>query len=303
MVKFYQDFKRQKELPEFRVTNDDAGKRTDVFVSQQFPEYARSALRGLFEKGLVLVNGEMEEPGDKVKNGDIVSIDTRSLTAMPDDIEIPVIYEDDDVVVMDKPAGILTHSKGAINNEATVASFLKKKITDSNLVSNRAGIVHRLDRATSGVIVGAKNADALAKLQKQFSQRKTKKTYLAIVEGVPEIKEAVIDAPILRNPKKPQTFKIDRAGKPSQTHYKVVKEIKRDEQKYSLLELSPATGRTHQLRVHMAYVGHPIVGDIVYGNGSKSLLLHAKSLELTLPNGERKQFESKVPSRIEKFAK
>jgi 23S rRNA pseudouridine1911/1915/1917 synthase len=288
-------------LKQLKVTKNDAGKRTDVFVAENFSDYARSALRGLFREGFVLVNGEKEGPGDKLKENDVVSVDIASLLIEPLDISIPVIYEDADVVVMDKPAGILTHSKGVVNSEATVASFMKNKITDDSLVGNRAGIVHRLDRATSGVIIGAKKSTALAKLQKQFSQRKTKKLYLAVAEGIPEPEEAIIDAPIMRNPKKPQTFKVRQAGKPAQTRYKVINKVDKNGQTFAVLELVPITGRTHQLRVHLAYIGHPIVGDIIYGHGGPDLLLHAKSLELTLPTGKRKVFESQTPQRFKDF--
>jgi 23S rRNA pseudouridine1911/1915/1917 synthase len=216
-------------------------------------------------------------------------------------MDLPVIYEDDDVVVINKPAGILTHAKGCINTEATVATFLSSKITDKDLTGNRAGIVHRLDRVTSGVIIGAKNSKAQAWLQKQFSQRKTKKNYLAIVEGEPKELEVVIDVPIERNPSRPQTFRAGQGGKSAQTRYKVIKTVVKGNKSYSLLELTPVTGRTHQIRVHLKYIGHPIVGDWVYGHESDNMFLHAKSLEVTLPDKSRQIFSAPTPPAFKEF--
>lgn len=157
---------------------------------------------------------------------------------------------------------------------------------------NRAGIVHRLDRATSGVMIVAKTPAALSWLQKQFSQRKAKKTYLAIVAGTMREQEAVIDMPIERNPKAPATFRVGANGKHALTHYRVLQ----TGNSYSLLELKPETGRTHQLRVHLQQLGHPIVGDTLYGGKTaERLFLHAHQLEITLPNRERKTFASPMP--------
>ena len=201
------------------------------------------------------------------------------------DIELPIIFEDDDCVVINKPVGLLTHSKGAFNPEATVATWLSNRTTDMD--GERAGIVHRLDRATSGVMICAKSPEALAWLQKQFSQRKVKKSYIAIIAGQLDPEEAIIDMPIERNPKAPATFRVGNNGKSATTHYKTIE----SSEHYSLLELKPETGRTHQLRVHLKHLGHPIVGDVLYnGKPGERLFLHAQSLEITLPNRERKVF-------------
>jgi 23S rRNA pseudouridine1911/1915/1917 synthase len=223
------------------------------------------------------------------------------LNITPEPIKLPVIYEDDDVVVMNKPAGVLTHAKGCINTEATVATFMSGKITDESLTGNRAGIVHRLDRATSGVIICARNSQSQIWLQKQFSQRKTKKTYMAVVEGEPKPREAIIDVPIERNPKKPQTFRAGQGGKPAQTKYRVIETITKGSKSYSLLELIPVTGRTHQIRVHLKYIGHVIVGDWVYGHDGSNMLLHAKSLEITLLNRKRRTFTVPIPPVFKEF--
>lgn len=293
-------------MRQFKTAAKDEGTRVDVFLAAKYPEFTRSSLSGLFDKGLINVNGRPAKRSHSLKAGDELEVDDRLLRTEPPIVELPIIYEDADVVVMDKPAGLLTHSKGALNLEPTVASFLKTKITDSSLTGNRAGIAHRLDRGTSGVIIGAKTEPALKWLQKQFSTRKTKKTYLAVVEGQPEPAEAIIHAPIERNPRRPQTFRVGAGGKPAQTAYKVLSTAEKNGKLYSLLELTPVTGRTHQLRVHLAYIGHPIVGDRIYGRMYARIyvgrpLLHAKNLELRLPGGQTKAFTVKEPAEFEEF--
>jgi len=288
-------------MKEFEVTTADIGTRADVFVAANYPQFTRSSLEGLFDKDMVLINGSPVKPSHKIRKDEKVVVDEELIRRQPEAIDLPVIYEDDDVTVIDKPAGVLTHSKGALNQEPTIASFITSRLK-GGMEGNRAGIVHRLDRPTSGVIITGKSETAVKHLQKQFSQRKTKKRYLAIVEGIPEPAEAVIDAPLLRNPRKPQTFMVDRAGKQALTRYELIKTFEKDKKTYALVNLTPQTGRTHQLRVHMAYIGHPIVGDRVYGKGDGNLMLHAASLELTLPDKRRKVFESRTPRRIRDFA-
>jgi 23S rRNA pseudouridine1911/1915/1917 synthase len=246
-----------------------------------------------------LVNGKAAKPGYRLRDNDNVEIDyDEAEQSIIPTIDLPVLYEDDDCVVIDKPAGVLTHSQGSGTPEGTVASFLRSRLK-GDIIGDRAGIVHRLDRATSGVIIGAKGQTALSFLQKQFADRKVKKTYIAIVRGELKESEAMIDMPIERNPKAPATFRVGINGKAATTHYKVLKTTPQ----YSLVELKPETGRTHQLRVHLAELGHPIVGDPLYGTGTYGdrLYLHAKSLEITLPNNERKTFTAPVPNEFEEL--
>jgi 23S rRNA pseudouridine1911/1915/1917 synthase len=287
-------------MREFKSAEPDIGSRADVFVARQYPEFSRSSLSALFDMDSVSVLGKPIKPSYKIRTGDKLAVEDELINRQPEAIELPILYEDKDVIVIDKPAGVLTHSKGALNQEATVASFIEPKL-DKDLVGNRAGIVHRLDRQTSGVIIAAKNQATLSWLQKQFSARKTKKTYLAIVEGLLDPPEAIIDAPIARNPKKPQTFYVNSAGKPSQTQYKLLKSFQKGSKTYSEVEMKPFTGRTHQLRVHMAYVKHPIVGDHVYGQDGPHMLLHAAALELTLPNRSRQTFTAPPPAYLTDF--
>ncbi len=268
--------------------------RLDQYVARQMPSLSRSSAAKLIEEGSVAVNGGVQpKAGYKIKPGDRVDIDYDETRLRVPEINLPIVYEDDDCVVIDKPAGVLTHSKGAFNPEATVASWLSGHA--EGMEGDRAGIVHRLDRATSGVMICAKTPEALAWLQKQFSQRKTNKSYAAVVGGAMSEPEAVIDMPIERNPKKPQTFRVGSGGKSAQTAYKVVG----TDGKNTLLELKPVTGRTHQLRVHLAQIGHPIIGDTFYGGAAADrLFLHAHKLAITLPDRQRKTFEVPVPARF-----
>ncbi|HEY5549673.1 MAG TPA: RluA family pseudouridine synthase [Candidatus Saccharimonadales bacterium] len=288
-------------MQQFKTGKTAVGQRTDIFIALKYPRFARSALRDLFERHNVQVNGREAKPGYKLKYGDKISVNSGSLRLSPESIDLPVIYQDKDVVVINKPNGVLTHSKGALNLEPTVASFMQGKLKDKKLTGSRAGIIHRLDRNTSGVIICARNQAALTWLQKQFSARSAKKTYLAVVAGRPASNEAIIDIPIGRNPKKPQTFKAITTGKPAQTRYKVLRTFKKDGQDFSLIQLEPITGRTHQIRVHLAYIGHPVVGDQIYGGGGARMLLHAHKLELTLPNGRRESFSAPAPKSFSDF--
>lgn len=289
--------------------NVSRAERLDMRVIAMYPDLTRSVAAKLIDQEKVTVNGKViTKAGHKLKLGDEIVVDYNyELMTMIPSIDIPIIYEDDDCVVVDKPAGILTHSKGDFNPEATVASWLaehlvkqgqksililEKDVASGSPNNPRAGIVHRLDRATSGVLICAKTPAALVHLQKQFSQRKTKKTYVAVVSGHLNPEHAIIDMPIERNSKKPKTFHVSVGGKSAVTEY----EVKERRDSTDLVELRPVTGRTHQLRVHMHHRGHPIVGDTFYsGPEADRLYLHAHSLELTLPNSERKVFSSPIP--------
>lgn len=271
--------------------------RLDVHLCSLFPSLSRASVQKLINEGRVMVAGAIQtKAGFKVKPGDKVKVDydPDNLPPIPA-IDLPILYEDDDCVVIDKPIGLLSHSKGAFNPEATVATWLQPK-TRYFESSERIGIVHRLDRATSGVMICAKTPEALSWLQKQFSSRNVRKTYVAVVPGELDPPEAVIDMPIERNPASPQRFRTGINGKPAATHYKTVKTFVTGGASYSLLELKPATGRTHQLRVHLAQQRHPILGDTFYqGQVAERLYLHAHTLEITLPNRQRKVFTSELP--------
>ncbi|HET7630103.1 MAG TPA: RluA family pseudouridine synthase [Candidatus Saccharimonadales bacterium] len=267
--------------------------RLDAYLAQYWPEYSRSQWQKYLKAGYVLVNGEIETSAKRqLGEDDEVKVE---LPSEPDFSEesLPVIYEDDQVIVINKPTGILTHAKGAVVEEFTVADFIKPRMTEPE-DNNRPGIVHRLDRATSGVLIAGKDPDSKRYLQKQFSERKAKKTYLAIVKGQLKHQAAKIDLPIERNPKAPATFRVGPNGKSASTDYRVLS----ISGKYSLIELKPLTGRTHQLRVHLQYLNAPILGDALYDGGKSPigrLCLHAWQLEITVPSRERKTFVAPPP--------
>jgi 23S rRNA pseudouridine1911/1915/1917 synthase len=272
--------------------------RLDQAVVARLPGLSRSVAGTLIANGKVAVNGKpAAKAGQKVRPDDKIEVDYDPAAPLKiPKLRLPVIYEDKNCVVVNKPAGVLSHSKGEFNPEATVATWLEGRL--DGMDGERAGIVHRLDRATSGVMICGKTPEAVKWLQKQFSDRKVKKAYMAVVKGTPSKREAVIDMPIERNPRKPQTFRVGANGKPAMTAYKVLA----SGNGYSLLEMRPTTGRTHQLRVHMHKLGHPIVGDELYdGPKAERLFLHAEELEVTLLGGARKKFESPVPPNFRRL--
>jgi 23S rRNA pseudouridine1911/1915/1917 synthase len=279
----------------------EAAERLDQYVVGRQPGLSRSYAAHLIKEGRVKVNGvSVTKASHRVRPGDKIDIEHDPAQAEIPEIDLPVLYEDRSCVVIDKPAGILTHSKGGFNPEATVATWLAGRT--EGMTGERAGIVHRLDRATSGVMICAKNAEALDWLQKQFSERRAVKTYMAVVDGQPEQPEAVIDMPIERNPKRPQTFRTGPGGRTARTAYKVLRASEGGE--HSLLRLNPTTGRTHQLRVHLAKIGHPITGDALYGGSpAPRLFLHALSLEITLPDRQKMTFEATLPAGFEELVR
>ena len=263
----------QKEAPE-KV-------RLDILMTEIYKSYNRSSLQKFIELGFVTVDGELaKKANQKFERG--VKIDLKVPDEQKNADLIPEkIYEDENVLVLNKPAGLLSMAKGEYCPEKTLGDY--------------GLLVHRLDRDTSGVVILAKNEEVQKFLKRQFQDRKTHKTYYAIIDGQPKLDAARIDLPIARDLKRPTTFRVDAKGKESETFYKVLK----TDGKHSLVELKPISGRTHQLRVHMKYLGHPILGDVVYG-GEKAdrLYLHAGSLEITLPGGKRTVFTVPMPKEF-----
>ena len=255
--------------------------RLDVLMAGIFKSYNRSMIQKFIEYGFVTVDGVLvKKPNTRFEEG--VKIDLKIPKVMKNADLVPeVIYEDKNVVVLNKPAGLLSMGRGQYCPENTLEKY--------------GFLVHRLDRDTSGVVILAKNEEVQSFLKKQFQDRTTKKTYYAVISGRLKLDEARIDLPLARDLKRPTTFRVDPNGKEAETFYKVVK----TNDKYSLVELRPTTGRTHQLRVHLQYLGHPILGDVVYG-GEKAerLFLHAKKLEITLPDGRREVFEAALPAEF-----
>lgn len=285
-------------MKNLQVTVERTGERLDSYLARIQPDYSRSFWQKRCLDGLVLVNGLPAKPKQNLNNGDIIDTNLPIQTDFSENT-LPVIYEDDDVVVINKPTGMLTHAKGVASDEFTVADFVRPRTTDGT-DTNRPGIVHRLDRGTSGIIIAAKNPEAKRWIQKQFAERKVKKAYIALVDGHLKEPSARLDLPIERNPKKPQTFRVGVNGKPAETVYTTEQVFAH----HTLLRLQPKTGRTHQLRVHLQYLGHPIVGDSLYGGtGLGRLFLHAAELELTLPSRERKVFTAPLPTELQDYLK
>jgi len=211
----------------------------------------------------------------------------------------PIIFEDDYIIGLDKPANLIVHPAPSVK-ESTLVDILLK--TFPSLIDigppHRAGIIHRLDKNTSGIILIAKSNDVLTHLSKQFKNREIKKQYIALIDGHPNEKNAIINAPLGRNPTKKSTVSITNSGKPSITTYKVLKTYPQ----HSLVEVFPKSGRTHQIRVHFSAIGHPIAGDTTYGSKTKidnRHFLHAKSIEFFHPNTLKKQIiETNIPSDL-----
>jgi len=269
-------------------------KRLDTYLYGHYKEISRSRWQKYIKDSRVSINGKtITTPSYEIDDKAIIDIKLPEEKKFEKE-KLDILYLDDNVIVINKPAGILTHAKGADSDEFTVADFFKRYSTYA-LDTNRAGIVHRLDRDTSGVIIGARNNETANLLKKQFAKRLTKKTYIAITTSIPKLEKARIDLPIARNPKKPATFKVSSNGKVAITDYKVLKTNKN----YALIELMPKTGRTHQLRVHLNYINCPILGDKVYGaKKADRMYLHAEKLEITIPNKGRMTFEAKLPKEF-----
>lgn len=266
-----------EEAPEEKV-------RLDILMKEIYKSYNRSTLQRFIESGFVTVDGELVTKANaKFLRG--VKLDLKVPEVMKNADLVPkVVYEDENVVVLDKPAGLLSMAKGEYCPEVTLEKY--------------GLLVHRLDRDTSGVVIMAKTPEVQTMLKRQFQDRKTHKTYYAVISGRPKLDEARIDLPLSRDLKRPTTFRVDANGKPAETFYKVLK----TNDEHSLVELRPTTGRTHQLRVHMKYLGHPITGDPVYGSEKADrLYLHAGALEITLPGGVRKVFEVPMPKDFLQF--
>jgi len=279
---------RGKECYLFAIISDK--KRLDVELAERYPDVSRSTWQKHILAGHITINGVVAiSSKQEITDADDIAINNPE---MPDysKNKLPIVYLDDNVIVINKPIGVLSHAKGAINEEFTVAEFFRR-YSSYNIGTNRPGIVHRLDRDTSGIMIGARNAETATMLQKQFADRKVKKTYYAILAGIPKLDKANIDLPINRNPSAPSTFRVHTNGKSAITRYEVVDST----DKLSLVKLQPQTGRTHQLRVHMAYINTPILGDKVYGKPSDRLYLHAASLEITIPTSNRQTFNAPIP--------
>jgi len=269
------------------------GMRLDRYIAENLRLLSRSQIKA--RELNAAVNGKETKISRMIKNGDALTLswkEAEPLNIIPENIPLDIVYEDEHAVVINKPQGMVVHP-GAGNRRGTLANALYYRKLERNKRAEaegqgpgvRPGIVHRLDKDTSGVMIAAYDDEALAFLAEQFKSRKAKKTYIAIAHGIPTEKKGRIETYIARDSRDRKRFAVAVRGKLAITRYAVVKTW----QEHSLILLRPKTGRTHQLRVHLRYLGHPIVGDPLYGSADPlfpqaSLMLHARSLAIVLPN-------------------
>jgi 23S rRNA pseudouridine1911/1915/1917 synthase len=281
------------------LTADRAGERLDVFVSRRCHELSRSHARRLIDEGLVQLDGRQAKPSDAVAAGATVTVNIpppEKMELVAEEMPLTVIYQDFDIIVIDKPAGLTVHPAPG-HPSGTLVNALLAIAPDLKGIAGtlRPGIVHRLDKDTSGLMVVAKTDRAHRALSRQLKERRVRKTYLALVHGVPDPPEGVIEAPIARHPKNRKKMAVVAGGREAETKYR----IRETFPGYALVEVEPVTGRTHQIRVHMAAIGHPVVGDTTYGKRSDLVdrqFLHACKLAFAMPLGEREvEFESPLP--------
>ncbi len=286
-----------------RLVVDKADLRLDKYISQSHEEFSRSYIQKLIEEGYVTVNGQGTKPSLRLKSGDVIVINlpppSPSPTLAPESIPLSLVYENRDILVIDKPAGITVypapgHPCHTLIN-AILAHCPEISAIDDSL---RPGIVHRLDKDTSGLMVVAKNKAAQLDLSAQLKKRQMMKRYLILVRGHPTPEEGTIEAPIGRHPKNRQRMAVVPGGREARTLYRVVRYL----DGYTLVEVTLATGRTHQIRVHFSAIGYPVAGDTVYGVRLPYLgrqFVHACFLGLRLPKtGEYMEFRSELPADL-----
>ena len=293
----------------YRLVADMPGARLDKYVSEKCPELSRTYAQKLIDDGYITVNDRVAKASLKLNIGDKVNIvipPTAPSPLLPEAIPLNIIYEDDDLLVVDKPAGLVTHPAPGHPSHTLVNAILSHfphlaEIGDSL----RPGIVHRLDKDTSGVMLVAKNSVAQANLSDQFKARSVVKAYQVLVKGRLTPENGIIEAPIGRDPRNRKHMAVvaEGRGREARTQYNGVKYMGN----CTLLEVRPETGRTHQIRVHLSAIGYPVVGDKVYGVKSPHLsrqFLHASRLGFKLPaSGKYVEFESKLPPDLEQALK
>lgn len=287
------------------VGASDTGKRLDAYITENVNNLSRTAVKRLIEDGNVNVNDKIQKVSYKVQENDEINVvvpEAKELDIKAENIPIEIIYEDNDIIVVNKPKGLVVHPANG-NWEGTLVNAVMAICKDSLSGIGgeiRPGIVHRLDKDTSGLLIIAKNDEAHLNMSNQIKDREVKKIYYALVRGVVSENEATINMPIARSTKDRKKMAVAKNGKEAITHFKVIERFN----KYTLLEVKIDTGRTHQIRVHLSEIGHPVVGDEVYSNGKnefgvKGQLLHAKSLDFKHPiTGKHMHLEAELPEEF-----
>ena len=279
------------------VSEGAAGERLDVFLVEALA-LNRSQAQRLIRHGRALVGGAQQKSGYHLHTGDHITVTEEILPTASEPPDLAVLYEDDDLAVIDKPAGLVVHPGAGTAGSATVVDFARTKSTDPD--PDRPGIVHRLDKDTSGLLVIAKNPQAKIFLQRQFAGRQVHKTYLVLASGRLDPADALIRLPVGRDPQHPTRRRVTATGRPAETRYHTLANLG----SYTLLEARPLTGRTHQIRVHFASVGHAVAGDTVYGPSKRPLglsrqFLHATRLSFLSPSGVTVDVTSPLPADLE----
>lgn len=286
---------------QFEIDKEEDGIRLDVFISNKLKDKSRSYIQDVIKAGNVKVNDKVKKSNYKLKANDKIALEMPEnveLVVEKENIPIDILYEDSDVIVVNKPQGMVVHPAPG-NYTGTLVNALLYHCKDLSGINGvvRPGIVHRIDKDTSGVLVVAKNDNAHQKLAEQFKEHSMTREYYALVEGVIQKEEGTIDAPLARHPVDRIKISVVKDGRRAVTHYKVLQRFKNS----TLVKCSLETGRTHQIRVHMSHIGHPLIGDPVYGYKKQRFklqgqLLHAKKLGFVHPStGEYMEFESELP--------
>lgn len=291
-----------------KIIVDDAGidKRIDSYIPSVKKDLSRSTVQRLIRDGNITVNNAIIKDSHKLKNGDEINIDIPDALqdVKPQDIPLDILFEDKDIIIVNKPKGMVVHPANG-NLDGTLVNAVMSKCKDSLSGIGgkiRPGIVHRLDKDTSGCIIVAKNDKSHINLSNQLKNHEIKKTYIALVRGLVRENEATINMPIARSKFDRKKMDVRKDGKEAITHFKV---LDRFQNKYTLLEINIETGRTHQIRVHLSHIGYPIIGDEVYSNGKnkwniKGQCLHAKSLDFKHPvTGNKIHVEARLPKYFE----
>lgn len=285
------------------ATPEDKGKRLDHFLQTQLPEYSRSRVQDWIKNGRVMVDGRAQKPSFQLRGTETIEVDPAELPplrAFAEDIPIDILYVDEDLIAVNKPAGLVVHAGAGQHSGTLVNALLHEFQTLSSGGSEeRPGIVHRLDKETSGVLVVARTDPAHRSLAEQFATRKVEKTYLALVQGRIAANEGTIQTPIARDPvRRTRMTTRTGAGRSASTTYRVLDRFDR----FTYVEVKIGTGRTHQIRVHLASIGHPVAGDTLYGAadaGRNRFFLHAWRIRFTSPSrGELIQLEAPLPPEL-----
>ena len=293
---------------------DEEKIRLDSYIAKKDENLSRSMIQKLLEENKITVNENIVKASYKVQIGDKIQIEIeppKEIKLEAEDIPIEVIYEDNDIIVVNKPKGLVVHPANG-NPDGTLVNAIMAicKNSLSGIGGElRPGIIHRLDKDTSGLLIVAKNDKAHINMSEQIKDRKVKKTYIALVRGIISENEATINMPIGRSTKDRKKMAVSKNGKEAITHFKVLNRYTTSKSSYTLLEVKIDTGRTHQIRVHLAEIGHPVIGDMVYSNGKNEFgiegqCLHAQKLEFSHPITEKEmKLEAKVPEYFENIIK